>query len=76
LTYASAIAAWAAFIGGDTTTNGWWSIWPAFAMAPLGCAMLTARLIVHALAECAALLTGRDLLAELRPAASNGEMPE
>lgn len=36
LTYATVIAASAAYVDGDTTASGNWQIWPALAMAPLG----------------------------------------
>ncbi len=45
-----------------------WPTWLSDVLVPIGCSLLTARLLLHALMHAASLLTGRDLL-PLDPAA-------
>lgn len=66
MTYAAGTAAISSFSDWDTTASGNWPTWPAFAMAPLGCGLLTLRLVIHAAAQVLSILHDEDVLARFR----------
>jgi TRAP-type C4-dicarboxylate transport system permease small subunit len=60
------------FVNGDVLAGAIpWPSWASAALVPLGCAVLTLRLLLHLMAHCVSLASGRDLIA-LPPLSGTG----
>lgn len=63
IAWAGSAATVAAFADGDRLAGAYaWPTWPALGLVPLGAGLLALRLALHAVAELAGLITGRDFI--------------
>jgi TRAP-type C4-dicarboxylate transport system permease small subunit len=63
ITYATLLATHDAYEAADVTASGNWPVWPALALAPIGCGILGVRLLLSLAAELYSLVRGIDVIA-------------
>lgn len=71
ITWLVALRTWDDWLAGAATSGAiLWPTWASEILVPLGAGLLTLRLLVHAAAHLATLVTGRELIALPAPAGS------